>query len=109
MSEIAISGAIPEWTLADRLRKSREHAGLHQQQLADEIGVSRRSIGKYEDGITTPRRPVLIAWALRCGVNWEWLTTGTAADKGAPEPPTSTNTGTTAAKAATTRRYLQVS
>jgi len=26
---------IPTWTLADRLRKAREHAGLEQSELAD--------------------------------------------------------------------------
>jgi transcriptional regulator with XRE-family HTH domain len=63
----------PEWTLADRLRKAREHAGLEQRELATEIGIGRSTIVSYEAGRTVPHRPVLVSWALRCGVSYEWL------------------------------------
>lgn len=65
--------AIPQWTLADRLRKARLHAGLEQAELAAEIGIGRSTIVNYESGKTEPSRPVLLAWSLRCGVSYEWL------------------------------------
>lgn len=66
---------VPEWTQADRLRKAREHAKLHQTELAKLIGTSSRTIGRYEDGIE-PKRAVLIAWAVTTGVSQKWLETG---------------------------------
>jgi transcriptional regulator with XRE-family HTH domain len=65
--------AVPTWTLSDRMRKAREHAGLKQSELAAEIGIARSSIVNYESGSTTPSRPVLLSWALRCGVDPDWL------------------------------------
>jgi transcriptional regulator with XRE-family HTH domain len=73
MTELAISGAIPTWTLSDRLRKAREYGRLQQAQLAAITGISERSIQNYEAGRTEPRRPQLIAWALATGVSLEWL------------------------------------
>lgn len=69
---------VPEWTPGDRLRKAREHAGYTQSAFADHIGVSARSLGKYERGEASPRRPVLLAWALATGVPVEWLLHGVA-------------------------------
>jgi transcriptional regulator with XRE-family HTH domain len=73
MTELAITGEIPAWTLTDRLRKAREHRHLQQAQLAAITGISERSIQNYEAGRTAPRRPQLIAWALATGVPLEWL------------------------------------
>lgn len=67
-------GRIPVWTLGDKLRKARVDAGLEQAELASEIGVSRNTVRNYEAEKTAPRRPVLLAWAMRTGVSLEWLT-----------------------------------
>jgi len=72
-----VAGVIPAWTTGDRLRKAREFVGMGQQEMADEIGISRRSVSAYECGGSTPRRPVLLSWALRTGVPLEWLRSGT--------------------------------
>jgi transcriptional regulator with XRE-family HTH domain len=63
---------IPEWTLADRLRKARESAGLSQQEMADHLGLSRVTVGTYENG-ATPKLAVLRVWAMRTGVPLDWL------------------------------------
>ena len=76
MTEMPVYGEVPAWTVADRLRKAREHAGLEQAQLAADLGVSRNTVGNYEGGKVTPRRPVLVSWALRTGVPLSWLETG---------------------------------
>jgi transcriptional regulator with XRE-family HTH domain len=73
MSEVVVEGQAPAWTLTDRLRKAREYRGLEQTELADLMGVSRRTVVNYEAGRTTPRRPQLIAWAFATGVSFQWL------------------------------------
>ena|SRR5215469_753402 len=67
------TGGIPAWSLRDRLRKARETAGLTQDQLADQVGVSRVSVIAYETGRVVPKRPVLLSWAVTCRVNYAWL------------------------------------
>ena len=65
---------IPQFTAGDRYRKAREKAELSQEQLADEIGISVRTVSRYEtDQITNPRRIVVRQWALRTGVPADWL------------------------------------
>lgn len=75
---------MPEWTVTDRLRKSREHAGLDQQQLADKIGMARTTVSNYENGITPPKRPILLSWAMATGVPLKWLQTGQRGPDGGP-------------------------
>lgn len=74
MTEATSPATVPTWTLGDRMRKAREHAGLKQTELAAEIGIGRSSIINYESDRAQPPRPVLVAWALRCAVPYEWLT-----------------------------------
>lgn len=83
MTELSVPGIVPQWTMADRLRKARETAGLEQDALAKELGVSRNTVSSYERGKVAPRRPVLIAWALRTGVPLAWLMHGV---DGGPQP-----------------------
>jgi transcriptional regulator with XRE-family HTH domain len=73
MSYQPSGGMIPAWTLADRMRKSREHARLSQADLASDIGISRASVVNYESGRYPPSRPVMLSWALRTGVDLRWL------------------------------------
>lgn len=69
---------IPEWTLADRLRKAREHANMEQLDLAAASGISRATISGAERGATTPHRSTLMLWASATGVSIQWLETGEA-------------------------------
>ena len=69
---------IPEWTLGDRLRKSREDAGLSQAQLAEALAVSRNTIGNAETGARRPLPITIRAWADATGVPLPWLLTGEA-------------------------------
>lgn len=43
-------------TTGDEIRTARQRAGLTQQQLATQIGVSQRTIGNWERGETVPQR-----------------------------------------------------
>lgn len=73
---ITIAGMVPEWTVADRVRKARESAGLKQGELADQVGMSRGGIARIEQGKGEPRRTTLIAVAFATGVSLQWLETG---------------------------------
>lgn len=70
---IQTAGIIPEWTQGDRLRKAREAAGLDQNELAERIDISRRTVGNYESDRVEARMIVLKQWALATGVDLAWL------------------------------------
>lgn len=63
---------LPTFTLGDRLTKARDWAGLTQEQMANALGIGRRSIVRYESG-KVPPRPAVIAWAAITGVPLWWL------------------------------------
>lgn len=69
------AATVPNWTLGDRLRKAREHAGFEQGELAARIGISRNTVGNYEldRGQRGPKMLVLRAWAHECDVPLDWL------------------------------------
>lgn len=83
------TGVIPGWTMGDRLRKAREIAELTQAGLSEALDEPRRAIVSYESDERLPKRPVLIAWALRCGVDFSWLA-GISDDGGEPTSPNGT-------------------
>lgn len=70
------SSSIPTWTLGDRLAKALDHSGVSVADMADELGVSRNTVGNYIAGRTAPKRAVVAAWALLTGVPRDWLLTG---------------------------------
>lgn len=59
---------VPQWTVADRLRKAREWAGVEQAELAERMGVSRGTVSNAETGRRAVRLITLKAWALETGV-----------------------------------------
>ncbi len=62
-------------TIAERLKSAREAAGLRQDELAKNAGVSQGTIANIEGGIRkNPRELLAIARAV--GVNAEWLKSG---------------------------------
>jgi DNA-binding transcriptional regulator YiaG len=46
---------VVEWD-AERIRALREHLGMTQQQLAEELGVRQQTISEWEVGMYAPRR-----------------------------------------------------
>ena len=63
----------PTWQV--RLREARKRAGLTQQALADQLGMSQRTINGYEHG-RQPKIPIYQALADACGVSVTWLMSG---------------------------------
>lgn len=72
----AQSARVPQWTLADRLTKSRYVANLTQAELAEEMQIGVKTVIRYEAGGST-KRSTLLGWAMVCGVDPSWLLTGT--------------------------------
>lgn len=78
---------IPEFTMADRLRKARESTGLDRQAFAEQLGVSRNTVTSAESGKRRPMPLVLRAWADYTGVPAEWIQTGLYTPRDSnPEP-----------------------
>lgn len=42
--------------------------------MANLLGLSLRSVNRYEVGALEPKRQTVLAWALATGVDPEWLT-----------------------------------
>ena len=58
-------------TLGQRLQKARKESGLSQEELADQLGVSRQAVSKWENGISDPSTSNLIALAKLYGLSAE--------------------------------------
>lgn len=69
-------GVVPTIEIRHRLRIAREFAGYERDELADAIEVSRNTIGNAESGRSKPRKIMINAWALACGVPVSWIMTG---------------------------------
>ena len=68
------TGLVPEWDLADRMRKAMRAADVGVQEMADYLGVSRNAVGTWINGRIEPRTQTVRLWALRTGVPYAWLT-----------------------------------
>ena len=66
-------GAVPEFDLADRMRKALRHGRVTVSQMADYLGVSRQSVGNWINARVEPGHQTLLLWAMRCGVDYDWL------------------------------------
>jgi transcriptional regulator with XRE-family HTH domain len=76
MSEATVTthqGQIPAWTLGWKLKRALDHAGLSAQEMAAELGVHVGTVSRWMNDRETPRRAYVMAWALRCGVSFGWL------------------------------------
>ena len=73
---VAQNELIPEWDLADRLRKALRVSGVSSHEMTDYLGLSRYSVSRFITGAGQPSTQTLRLWALRTGVPFEWLLTG---------------------------------
>lgn len=67
---------IPEFDLADRLRKSMDLANMSVSGMGEAFGVTRDTVSRWINGRTKPSAAVLHLWAIGCGVDQQWLETG---------------------------------
>ena len=54
-------------SLAQVLRRARGFSLLTQDELADQLGISRRSVAGYEAGDTEPPAVIVLEWLRVCG------------------------------------------
>lgn len=80
-------GFTPEWTLGWRLRRARALTGLSTRDFAAEIGTSQKTVTDAENDNRVPRRPVIAAYAMRTGVDLDWLLTGSMQKTPGPDGP----------------------
>jgi len=59
--------------LANRLKERRTELGLTQAQLAEEVGVTRKTVNTVEDGVFTPSATLAIKLARSLGLSVEQL------------------------------------
>lgn len=74
MSEQPASPAgVPEWDIADRMRKALREAGISPGQMASYLDVGGNTVSTWINGRIQPSTQTLRLWALRTGVPYEWL------------------------------------
>ena len=76
MAKTMMRDRVPQWNLGDRLGKALQVSGVSVQEMADELDVSRQSVGNYIAGRTTPQRATVLLWAAITGVDAGWLLHG---------------------------------
>lgn len=76
MTEQPQTSNIPEWDLADRMRKALRYAGIGPGEMADYLDVGGNTVSTWINGRINPSKQTLRLWALRCGVDFNWLCHG---------------------------------
>lgn len=76
--------AVPEFDVADRMRKALRESGTGISEIAEYLGVSRTSVSNWISGRIEPSVQTMRLWALRCGVDYGWLTGGRVPATAAP-------------------------
>lgn len=71
---VGTDAAVPQWNLADRMRKALTDAEISVQDMADYLEVNRSTVSRWINDSIEPSAQTLRLWALRCGVSYDWLT-----------------------------------
>lgn len=74
------TGNIPTWTLGDRMRLSMRSADLGNTEIAAFLEVSPGTVSAWINNRREPNTQTLRLWAIKCRVDYDWLTEGTARD-----------------------------
>lgn len=83
---------VPTFTLADRLAKARNEAGITQERMGQLLGCSRRTIVRYETSEKVPRA-VVLAYHVATQTDLQWLETGYASSGLATAPTNAVGAG----------------
>ncbi len=62
--------------LGERIYELRKAKGLSQEELAEQLGVSRQSVSKWETGVAIPDTENALAMSKIFGVTTDFLLTG---------------------------------
>lgn len=80
------NGVVPALSMGVRLELARRNVNMTQPQLADELGISKRTVQDFEADVRPPKRGTMIAWAQVTGVSLAWLENGWALWDSNPQP-----------------------
>lgn len=70
----APQGRIPAVTLPWRLKMALSEGGVSREEIAEALGVTPSTCSRWMNGHgEPPRRAYIDAWALRTGVDVDWL------------------------------------
>ena len=61
------------WQMGERISKARAKANMTQEQLAEELNISRISVARYESGEMAPKLQNVVAIALALDVSVDYL------------------------------------
>ena len=64
VDHMAHNASVPEWTLADRLRKIRRERNMTQEAFASELGIKPVTYSSWEAGRTHPTDVIGLAVAI---------------------------------------------
>lgn len=67
---------VPEFDLADRLRKALRESKVSVQHMADFLEVDRSTVSTWINGRIRPSGQTVRLFAMRTGVDYEWLKDG---------------------------------
>lgn len=76
MTTSAEHPGVPQFDLADRMRKALRISGVGAQEMADYLGVNRNTVSNWINGHHPPDKRTKRLWAMRTGVPFEWLDNG---------------------------------
>lgn len=74
--------------LSEKILQCRKALGLSQEQLAEQIGVSRQSISKWETGQSAPELDKLVILSRVFGISTDELLGNSQANEGLPPAST---------------------
>jgi transcriptional regulator with XRE-family HTH domain len=78
---------VPQFDLADRMRKALRVADIGVQEMADYLGVARNTVSTWINGKIQPSTQTIRLWAIRCNVPYEWLRWGDFPGPGSRHTP----------------------
>lgn len=76
---------VPEFDLADRMRKSARVARLNNKQIAAALDVTPETVSAWINGRHEPSSLVLTVWAQMTDVDLEWLRNGVGGSTSGPD------------------------
>ena len=74
-------------SIGDRFRQARKARDYTQEELAEELHISRNSVGMIERGTFRPGSDIIDALCLKLWINKNWLLTGTGSMERADMTP----------------------
>ncbi|RYF52325.1 MAG: XRE family transcriptional regulator [Comamonadaceae bacterium] len=67
---------MPEWDRGDRLKKALREAKMSSSDMAEELGITRETVGRYMSGSAKVPLAIVKLWAITTGIDYEWLQSG---------------------------------